>query len=203
MKYKIISVDTIKNIIEFLDEVQFDAAKENTTEDMQKINFCTWAINELLNSNNVITIKDVRKSKDDPKKPKPKSRDDYIEETFMDWNLPDMDDKDFEKLVDNFDNFLRSWEKEYNKNNKKKKPKKTDGDDWKPRLEDVSQHCSLEEISDMLLDDPELTDAERFELYYEEHERVNKKKVKSYTLNQMLKGTKITRYEKPPKDEKK
>ena len=55
----------------------------------------------------------------------------------------------------------------------------------------------------MLLDDPELTDAERFELYYEEHERVNKKKVKSYTLNQMLKGTKITRYEKPPKDEKK
>ena len=191
MKYKIISVDTIKNLIDFLDEIQFDAAKENTAEEMQKVNFCNWAINELINSHNVITIKDSRKSKDDPKPPKKKTRDDYIEETFMDWNLPDMDDDEFEKLVDQFDAFLRGWEKEYNKSNKKKKPKKSDGKDWKPRIEDVAQHCSLEEIRDMLLDDPELTDQERFDLYYEEHERVNRKKEKTYTFNQLFKGTGI------------
>ena len=35
----------------------------------------------------------------------------------------DMSDEDYEKLVDTFDNFLRGWEKEYNKNNPKKKIK--------------------------------------------------------------------------------
>ena len=199
MKYKIITEELMKNLIDFLDEVQFDAASENTPEDMQKVNFCNWAIQELLNSYDGI-IKN-RGSKKYPKTPKKKSRDDYVDETFMDWNLPEMSDEEYEKLVDQFDAFLRGWEKEYNKKNKKKKPKKRDGDDWKPRIEDVAQHCSLDEIRDMLLDDPELNDHERFELYYEEHERVNrsKKKEKTYTLDQMLKGTKITRYKSPPK----
>ena len=200
-KYKIISEETVKNLIEFLDEIQFDAAKEASAEEMQKVNFCNWAINELLNSYNVMTVRDYRKTKDDPKPPNKKTRDDYIEETFMDWNLPEMTDEDFEKLVDNFDGFLRAWEKEYNKDNKKKKPKKPNGKDWKPRIEDVSQHCSLEEIRDMLLDDPELTKEERFDLYYTEHERVNrmkKKKEKTYTFDELFKGTGIN----PSKDRK-
>ena len=50
MKYKIITEELMKNLIEFLDEIQFDAASENTPEDMQKVNFCNWAIQELLNS---------------------------------------------------------------------------------------------------------------------------------------------------------
>ena len=202
MKYKIISVDIIKNLIEFLDEIQFDAAKEGTTDDMHKVNFCNWAINELLNSYNVVTTKDFRKSKDDPKKPKKKSRDDYVDETFMDWNLPEMSDDEYKKLVDQFDNFLRAWEKEYLKNNPLKKPKdKSEEGEWKPRVEDVAQHCSLEEIRDMLLDDNELTDKERFDLYYEEHERVQKeKKIKdSKSLNQILKKIKL---KLPPKDER-
>ena len=197
-KYKIISEETIKNIIDFLDEVQIDAAKENTNEDMHKINFCNWAIEELLNSHNVITMGDFRKSKDDPKEPKKKSRDDYVDETFMDWNLPEMSDKEYEKLVDQFDAFLRAWEKEYYKDNPKKKPKEDrkdkEGKEWKPKFGDVAQYCSLEEIKDMLLDDPELTDHERFDLYYEEHERVNrlkKKKEKTYTFNQLFKGSGI------------
>ena len=189
MKYRLVSNDIIKNLVDFLDEVQFDAAKENTTEDMQKVNFCNWAINELLNSYNVIAAKDIKKSLDDNKPPQKKSRDQYVDETFMDWNLPEMTDEEYEKLVDQFDAFLRGWEKEYNKKNKKKKSK--DDSDWKPRIEDVSQHCSLEEIKDMLLDDPELTDHERFDLYYTEHERVNKKKEKTYTFDQLFKGSGI------------
>ena len=188
MKYKIIPEDVIKNLIDFLDEIQFDAASLDDKESMHKINFCNWAISELINGyDGYIT---------NNKKPKKKSRDDYIEETFMDWNLPDMDDEEFEKLVDQFDAFLRGWEKEYNKKNKK--AKKEDGKKWKPRIEDVAQHCSLDEIRDMLLDDPELTDHERFDLYYEEHERVNRKKIKTYTLDELLKGTKISRHKKPP-----
>ena len=197
MKYKVITEELMKNLIEFLDEIQFDAAAENTPEEMQKVNFCNWAIQELLNSYDGY----VRKKGDigSIRKPKKKSRDQYVDETFMDWNLPDMTDEEYKKLVDNFDAFLRGWEKEYLKNNKKKKPKKTDGEDWKPRIEDVSQHCSLDEIKDMLLDDPELTDHERFDLYYTEHERIEREKIPTYTFDQLLKGTKIQRYKKPPK----
>ena len=170
----------MKNLIDFLDEVQFDAASENTPEDMQKVNFCNWAIQELLNSyDGIIKYKGSNKY---PKKPNKKSRDQYVDETFMDWNLPEMSDEEYKKLVDQFDAFLRGWEKEYLKDNKKKKPKKRDGDDWKPRIEDVAQHCSLDEIADMLKDDPELTPEERFDLYYEEHERVNRFKKKKEKL---------------------
>ena len=201
MKYKIISEETIKNLIDFLDEIQFDAAKLNTTDAHHQVNFCNWAINELLNSFNVISTKDFRKSKDDPKKPNKKSRDDYVDETFMDWNLPEMTDEEYEKLVDQFDAFLRGWEKEYYKDNPKKKSENKKNK-WKPRIEDVAQHCSLEEIKDMLLDDPELTDEERFELYYEEYERVKKDKEVSYTLDQICKEVGIGRHKKPPKNKK-
>ena len=194
MKYKIITEELMKNLIDFLDEVQFDAASESTPEDMQKVNFCNWAIQELLNSYDGYARN--KGGKKYPKKTKRKSRNDYIDETFLDWNLPEMSDKEFEKLVDNFDNFLRAWEKEYLKSNPKKKSKKERP--FKPRIEDVAQHCSLDEIRDMLLDDPELTDHERFELYYEEHERVNRKKVKTYTFNQLFKNSGII----PPKNKK-
>ena len=201
MKYRLISNDTIKNLIDFLDEIQFDAAKENTTEAHHQVNFCNWAINELLNSYNVMTMKDFRKSKDDPKKPRKKSRDDYVDETFMDWNLPEMSDEEYEKLVDQFDAFLRGWEKEYYKDNPKKKPeedrKDKEGKEWKPKFGDVVEHCSLEEIKDMLLDDPELTDEERFDLYYIEYERV-KNTEKGYTYEELFKGTGI----KPPSSKK-
>ena len=173
-KYKLINEDTMKNLIEFLDEVQFDAATDGSVKDMHKVNFCNWAINELLNSPEA-RIKDMTDSK--PKKPQKKSRDDYVDETFMDWNLPDMSDEDYEKLVDTFDAFLRGWEEEYYKNNPKGKPKQDRL--FKPHLEDVAEYMSLEDIKEMLLDDPELSDHERFELYYDEHKRVQKEKKKA------------------------
>ena len=191
MKYKIITEELMKNLIDFLDEVQFDAAADNTPEDMHKVNFCNWAIQELLNSyDGIIKNKGNKKY---PKTPKKKSRDDYVDETFMDWNLPDMSDKEFEKLVDQFDAFLRAWEKEYLKSNPKKK------DTFKPRIDDVAEHCSLDEIEDMLKDDPELTPEERFELYYQEYERVQRDKIPKYTLDELCKKLKINL----PSDEEK
>ena len=183
-KYKIISEDLFKNLIDFLDEVQFDAAKENTIEDMHKINFCNWAINELLNSYDGY-LRDIKKN------PNKKSRDQYVDETFMDWNLPEMTDKEYEKLVDQFDAFLRGWEKEYNKKNKNN-PKKEPIQErpYKPNVDDVMEWCSLEEIEEFLKDDPELTDNERFELYYDERER-RKPKEKGLTYNQLLKSAGI------------
>ena len=192
-KYKIISVDLQKNLIEFLDEIQFDAAADGSTKDMHKVNFCSWAIEELINSYDGYL-------RDRPKKgPQKKSRDQYVDETFMDWNLPEMTDEEYEKLVDQFDAFLRGWEKEYNK--KKKKQGKVDDmiqeRPYKPHIDDVMEYCSLKEVEEFLKDDPELSDEERFELYYDERER-RKPKEKGLTYNQLLKAANI----KPPKKRK-
>ena len=190
-KYKIISEDLQKNLIEFLDEIQFDAAKEGTTEDLHKVNFCNWAINELLNGYDAF----IRDSKKNPNK---KSRQDYVDETFMDWNLPDMTDEEYEKLVDQFDNFLRAWEKEYNKKNKNNPKKQIKERPFKPDMDDVAEYCSLDEIVDFLKDDPELSDHERFELYYDERER--RREVETgCTYEQLLKSNKL----KPPKNKSK
>ena len=186
-KYIIIPKDLQKNLIEFLDEIQFDAAAESDTESMHKINFCTWAINELLNGYDAYF-----KEKQD--KPNKKTRSDYVDETFMDWNLPEMTDEEYEKLVDSFDAFLRGWEKEYLKKNPNKKIKKqTPKEQFKPQVEDVMEYCTLDEIIEFLKDDPELTDEERFDLYYDERER-RKPKEKGLSYNQLLKQSGI----KPP-----
>ena len=198
MRYKILSEDTVKNLIEFLDEIQFDAAKESSKDSVHKINFCNWMISELLNSFDAY-IKD-----DDDKKKKIKKRQDYVDETFMDWNLPEMTDEEYEKLVDQFDAFLRGWEKEYLKKNPKKKIKREPRveDFKKPHVTDVSEYMSLSEIKEYLLDDPELTDEERFELYYQEHDRIQqekqrkKEKKNSISYEKMLKDLKIS----PPGD---
>ena len=161
-KFKLISEDLQKNLIDFLDEMQFEAAGNNDKDSMHIINFCTWAINELLESYDAY-VKTTGK----------KSREDYVDETFLDWNLPEMDDEEYEKLVDQFDSFLKGWEKEYNKKNPQKKTKKKSRKDKfnKPHIEDVADYMTLDEIKEYLLDDEELTNEERFDLYYSEHKR--------------------------------
>jgi hypothetical protein len=196
-RYKIISEDLQKNLIEFLDEIQFEAAGNNDKESMHIINFCSWAIKELLDSYDGYL-------REEPKK---KSRDQYVDETFMDWNLPEMTDEEYEKLVDQFDAFLRGWEKEYQKKNPKKKIKREPRKETfnKPHIEDVAEYMSLKEIEEYLLDDPELNDYERFELYYEERERLKrieerKKEARgAQSLEQIMKDLNI----KPSDDKKK
>ncbi len=190
MKYKLIPEDIVKNMIDFLDEQQFEAAKDNPTtnvEALHKINFCNWMITELLNSNDGFDSNQVVRFNI-------KSSDDK-----------DLKDKDWDKIIKSFDNFFKGWDIAYrakedalndNDNQKKKKPKpKKQDENWRPHLEDVSEYCSLEEIEEFLKDDPELTDNERFELYYEERERIKKKEEieKGFSLDDMCKDLGIKR----------
>ena len=185
-KYKLIPEDIVKNMIDFLDEYQFEAAKENPTsnpEALHKINFCNWMINELLNSNDGFDGNQVvrfnLKSSDDK----------------------NMKDKDWDSILKTFDSFFKGWDIAYQsskdapKEDKKKPKPKKQNEDWKPRLEDVSEYCSLKEIEEFLKDDPELSDNERFELYYEERERIKKKEEieKGFSLDDMCKDLGIKR----------
>jgi len=174
-KYILISKDLQKNLIDFLDEIQLEAAKLKSTENMHIVNFCSFAIEELLSGLDA----ELKKKK----KPQPKSRDQYLDETFMDWNLPNMSDEEYNKLVDQVDGFLRAWEKEYQKEH----PNEPIQDrPYRPHVDDVMEHCSLDEIKEFLKDDPELTDEERFELYYDEREKRRERK-NSLSYEQLLK----------------
>ena len=175
-KYILISKDLQKNLIDFLDEVQLEAAKLNTTDNMHIVNFCSFAIEELMNGFDA-ELKPKRK-------PQSKSRDQYLDETFMDWNLPEMSDEEYNKLVDQVDGFLRAWEKEYMKDKPNKEP--VQRKPYKPEVDDVLEYCSLDEIIDFLKDDPELTDEERFELYYDEREKRRERKT-GMSYEQLLK----------------
>ena len=52
------------------------------------------------------------------------------------------------------------------------------------------EYCTLEEVAEFLKDDPELTDQERFELYYDEREKRREKKT-GLTYKQLLKSAGI------------
>ena len=175
MKHKIIQLTIVENLICFLDEIQEEALMDSTSpENKEKIRFCGWAIKKLLDAKEaIITVHDKTDEDDEII-----SRYEKIDEKFYDWKLPDdMTEKEFDKMLEQFDAFLRGWEKEYNK----KHPKKPTPPRQKfkpPHIEDVAQYMSLEEIKEYLLDDDELTDEERFDLYYEEHKRVQFEKQK-------------------------
>ena len=189
-KYILITKDLHKSLIEFLDEVQFDIAANTDKDSMHKVNFISWAIGELVNSFEAYI-------------PQKKSRENYVDETFMDWNLPEMNDEEYNKLVDQVDNFLKGWEKEYNKKNPKKKstkkpksnskPKPQSKEKFVPPLNDIAEFMSLDEIKEYLLEDDELTDDERFDLYYEEHLRVQEEK-NSMSYEELLRKSGV----KPP-----
>ena len=188
-KYILITKDLHKSLIDFLDEVQFDIAANTDKDSMHKVNFISWAIGELVNSFEAFI-------------PQKKSREDYVDETFMDWNLPEMNEEDYNKLVDQVDGFLKGWEKEYNKKSKKKstkkpksnsKPKPQSKEKFVPPLNDIAEFMSLDEIKEYLLEDDELTDDERFDLYYEEHLRVQEEK-NSMSYEELLRKSGV----KPP-----
>jgi len=179
-KYILITRDLQKNLIDFLDEVQLEAAKLNTNENMHIVNFCSFAIEELLSG---LDAEIKKKSK-----PQKKSRDQYLDETFMDWNLPEMNDEEYNKLIDQVDGFLRAWEKEYQKEHPNEPIQKRP---YKPEVDDVMEYCSLEEIQDFLKDDPELSDDERFELYYDEREKRREKK-SGLSYEQLLKKSGVS-----------
>jgi hypothetical protein len=179
-KYILITKDLHNSLIEFLDEIQFDIAGNNDKDSMHKVNFISWAIGELTSSFEAYF-------------PKKKSREDYVDETFMDWNLPEMSEEEYNKLVDQVDGFLKGWEKEYKKSSKKKSTKQPKSNSkpqskekFVPPLNDIAEYMSLDEIKEYLLEDDELTEEERFDLYYEEHRRVQEEK-NSMSYDELLK----------------
>ena len=175
MKYKIVPDDIVKNMIEFLDEIQFDAAKDNTPDALHKINFCNWMISELMNGLDGFDLED--NSNDDDVSDRWDTIDNYRKDLRMDFP-DDMSDEEWYKLIQQFDSFIDGWDKAYKKSNYKDKVKRN----------------GLKKFLSELRIDHELTPKEKFELYYDEY-RSLKKQEESKTLKDSLKKAGL---KKPP-----
>ena len=180
MKYKIIPDDIVKNVIEFLDEIQFEAAAGNKPDDLQRINFCNYIISELMNGLDGFDLGDLEE-KDKLSIDDLKDRWDTIDTFHKDIHMEfpeDMSEEEWKKLIKQFDSFLDGWDKKYKESNYRDKAKR---------------HGLKKFLSELRIDH-ELTDKEKFELYYDEHRSLQKEK-ESKSLHESLKGAGL---KKPP-----
>ena len=90
----------------------------------------------------------------------------------------DMSEEEWKKLIKQFDSFIDGWDKEYKKSNYRDKAKRLD----------------LKKFLTELQIDHELTDKEKFELYYDEHRSLQKAE-ESKSLDESLKKAGL---KKPP-----
>ena len=177
MKYKIIPDDIVKNLIEFIDEIQFEAAESNKKEDIHRINFCNYLISELMNGLDGFDSIDEA-DEDIDIQDRWDTIDNYRKDIRMDFP-EDMSDEEWRKLIKQFDGFIDGWDRAYKKSNYKDKAKRN----------------GLKKFLSELRIDHELTNKEKFELYYDEHRR-RKKKEETKSLKQALRKAGI---KKPPK----
>ena len=122
MKYKIIPDDIVKNLIEFIDEIQFEAAESNKKEDIHRINFCNYLISELMNGLDGFDSIDEA-DEDIDIQDRWDIIDNYRKDIRMDFP-EDMSDEEWRKLIKQFDGFLDSWDREYKKSNHRDKAKR-------------------------------------------------------------------------------
>ena len=180
MKYKIIPDDIVKNIIEFLDEIQFEAASGNKPDDLHRINFCNYLISELMNGLDGFDLED-QDEKDKLSSEDLMDRWDQIESYRKEIGMEfpeDMSEEEWKKLIKQFDSFIDGWDKEYKKSNYRDKIKRN----------------GLKKFLSELRIDHELTNKEKFELYYEEYKSLEKEK-ESKSLSESLKKAGL---KKPP-----
>ena len=180
LKYKIIPDDIVKNLIEFLDEIQFEAATSSRDEDIHRINFCNYIISELMNGLDGFDLED-EDDKDKLSTGDLMDRFDKIDTYRKDLRMDfpeDMSEEEWKKLIKQFDSFIDGWDSAYKKSNYRDKAKRN----------------GLKKFLSELRIDHELTPKEKFELYYDEY-RSLKKEEESKTLKQTLKKAGI---KKPP-----
>ena len=126
MKYKIIPDDIVKNIIEFMDEIQFEAASSNKPEDLHRINFINWMISELMNGLDGFDLpEDNDKDADIDIQDRWDTIDNYKKQFGMEFP-EDMSEEEWKKLIKQFDSFIDGWDRAYKKSNYKDKAKQNE-----------------------------------------------------------------------------
>mgnify|MGYP003131348679 FL=1 len=164
MRYKIIDEEVVESLIKFLDEIQFGTAEHGMKRStVEIVNMCSYFISELLDAEEVI---------DNDGEDERKRIDDRIE-----FQMGEMPDEDYEKMIQQFDSFFKNFKIEYHKSKAEKKSK-----------DDKSK---LKHFKNELKKDVDLTNEEKFELYYDEY-LLNKQKQNSVGFNKILNDIGLT-----------
>jgi hypothetical protein len=165
MRYKIIDEELVESVIKFLDDIQFGTAEHGMQRSqVEIINMCSYFISELLNADEV--------EHTDVEDEETKNNVDKI----IEFQIGDIPDEDYEKMLKQFDSFFKNFKKEYHKSKSENKSNKK---------------LNLNKFKEELKKDKDLTNEEKFELYYDEYVK-NKLKQKSRNLNNMLKEIGLT-----------
>ena len=106
MKYRLLDEETLGQMIDFLDTIQIEASKGKYKDDIEKINMCSYLISEIINANEATEYDDEEDIKDIKKG----------DGLYVD--IPELNDKDWNKMIEQLDAFFAGWEKSTNKKNK-------------------------------------------------------------------------------------
>ena len=111
MKYRLLDEETLGQMVDFLDAIQIEASKGKYKDDMDKINMCSYLISEIINANEAMEIDDDSDDIEDIKKG---------DGLYVDMpDIQDMDEKDWNKMIEQLDAFFAGWEKATGKKKKK------------------------------------------------------------------------------------
>tara|TARA_Y100001970_G_scaffold259487_1_gene340497 strand:+ start:1018 stop:1608 length:591 start_codon:yes stop_codon:yes gene_type:complete len=169
MKFRILDESTVKYLIDFLDDIQLQAAE---VDDRVLLKFCQDMISQLINADEVFD--------NDENIKRYKFKDDSFSEDYL------------FKIYDYLTQIKNYTDSPQDSGRKKRKKQKKE--DKKVNVVNIDSSMSLKEIEQFLIEDDSLSNYEKFELYYDERERI-KPKEKGLTYNQLLKQSGI----KPPK----
>lgn len=183
VKYRIIPDTLMKDLVEFIDEMQFEAAKMDTVENHHLINLCNYLISCLINSDGFSEDfgRDDEEENDDydiHEIPDDAFDWDSTSSDFKQYNFKNLSDEDYEKMMTEADRLFNKYNDKY-----KGKRKRTNGKNSIP----------LEQFKKDLKADKDLTPEEKFELYYDEY---CKRRNKLTSFNSFLKKLGLTKSDK-------
>jgi len=158
VKYRVIPDTLMKDLVEFIDEMQFEASKTNTTESHHLLNLCNYLISCLINSDSFTDDFGVDKDEDDYDIPDEAYDWDSTSTNHKSYDFEDMSDEEYEKMLRAADELFSGYHEKYKKY--KGKIKRING----------KSNLSLEQFRKELEEDEDLTPEEKFELYYHERE---------------------------------
>ena len=168
VKYRVIPETLMKDVVEFIDEMQFDASKLDSTESHHIINLCNYLISCLINSDSFND--DFSKDEDEDDEGDFNPSEYEIPEDAIDWDSSSTDYREYEfgdMTEEEYDRMMEEAEKLFTgyRDRYKGKTKRVNG----------KSNMTLEQCKKELKKDRELTPEEKFELYYHERElRTNK-----------------------------
>ena len=165
MKYRLLDEETLSQMIDFLDTIQIEASKGKSKDDMDKINMCSYLISEIINANEAMEVDD----EDDIENIKDMKKGDGL---LVD--IPELNDKDWNKMIEQLDAFFAGWEKSTNKKKRNNNKKNTN----KKKREEVEEIDDTEE-------EYIPTKYDKFEQYYLERELKNASK-EAKSMNEIL-----------------